>query len=58
MVPREPEKGGLKTDDLEIKRASGEKLKSLEEEMDPEAEEDAPAEGLGVPQQDAILPEY
>ncbi|GAB1301536.1 Calcium/calmodulin-dependent protein kinase IV [Apodemus speciosus] len=58
MLPQEPEEDGLKTDDLEIKRGSGEKLKSVEEEMDPEAEEEAPAEGLGVPQQDAILPEY
>ncbi|XP_052011412.1 calcium/calmodulin-dependent protein kinase type IV isoform X1 [Apodemus sylvaticus] len=58
MVPQEPEEDGLKTDDLEVKRGSGEKLKSVEEETDPEAEEEAPAEGLGVPQQDAILPEY
>ncbi|XP_027256490.1 calcium/calmodulin-dependent protein kinase type IV isoform X2 [Cricetulus griseus] len=48
---------GLKTDDLAMKRSSGEKLKSLEEEMDPKAEEGAPAVGLVVPQQDAILPE-
>ncbi|XP_005065356.1 calcium/calmodulin-dependent protein kinase type IV isoform X2 [Mesocricetus auratus] len=49
---------GLKTDDLAMTRSSGEKLKSMEEEMDPKAEEGAPEVGLGVPKQDAILPEY
>ncbi|XP_051058307.1 calcium/calmodulin-dependent protein kinase type IV isoform X1 [Phodopus roborovskii] len=56
MVPQALE-DGLKTDDLAMK-SSEEKLKTVEEEMDPKAEEGAPAVGLGVPQQDAILPEY
>nr|P08414.2 RecName: Full=Calcium/calmodulin-dependent protein kinase type IV; Short=CaMK IV; AltName: Full=CaM kinase-GR [Mus musculus]CAA41741.1 Ca++-dependent calmodulin binding kinase IV [Mus musculus] len=57
MVPQDPE-DELETDDPEMKRDSEEKLKSVEEEMDPMTEEEAPDAGLGVPQQDAIQPEY
>lgn len=57
MVPQALE-DDLKADNPAMKRSSGEKLKALEEEMVPEDEEEAPAGGLGVPQQDVILPEY
>ncbi|KAL1765876.1 calcium/calmodulin-dependent protein kinase type IV isoform X1 [Sigmodon hispidus] len=49
---------GLKTDDPAMKTRSGEKLKAVEEDMNPKAEEEGSAVGLGVPQQAVILPEY
>ncbi|OBS73488.1 hypothetical protein A6R68_15974, partial [Neotoma lepida] len=50
MAPQAPE-DDLKTDDPAMKRSSEEKLNALQEEMVPKAEEEAPAVGLGVPQQ-------
>ncbi|CAO2593589.1 Calcium/calmodulin-dependent protein kinase type IV, partial [Lemmus lemmus] len=45
---------GLKTGDPAMRRHSGEKLKTVGEEVDPDAEEEDPA----VEAQDVILPEY
>nr|XP_020034452.1 calcium/calmodulin-dependent protein kinase type IV [Castor canadensis] len=58
MVPKALE-DGIKVDDPAIEKSPGEEpLKTVEETTDSKEEQENPVVGLGVPQQDVILPEY